>query len=84
MNDLTPELRKRHSPSDAAARLEAMVEKLYPSLNETERSVAVTNLLRYFEIALTVTEELEDERLQLTPDASLPTMEERSKSNMKS
>ena len=70
-------------PASAANDCQAVVKRLYPSLSEGERSLAVANLLRYFEVACEIgNEELSSEQ-GLTPPAPLPTIKERSNGNLK-
>jgi len=65
-------------------REDAIAASLYADLPERERSQALTNLRRYFEIAAAIAEERVRSKADLTHPASVPTMEERSNVDLKS
>jgi hypothetical protein len=65
------------------ARLRALVEKLYPALDLTDRKTAVANLRRYCEVALAVVANQNKESKNLTGPKTVHTMEERSNVHLK-
>lgn len=57
--------------------------ELYPALSENERSQALANLRRYFEIALAIAKAAANREDGLTDPDSVPTMKERSSDHWK-
>jgi hypothetical protein len=62
---------------------DAVADKLYPELSNDDRRDAMTNLRRYFEIALAIAEVQARAEAGLTEPTSVPTMKERSNVNLK-
>lgn len=69
---------------EIAQRANAFAAELFPGLSQQEQTEAVTNLRRYFEIALAIAEENAQIDFGLTQSESVPTVKERSQGNLKS
>ncbi len=68
---------------DAVEHISAMLDKLYPRLNDKERHLAEANLIRYCEIALAVAESSKRPKCRLTHSQALSTIKERSNNHLK-